>query len=111
MPPTLQIVTGAGGFTLDTDVILFPSAVGNLDITTLDGGNFETRQNPNDLVDVNIHGLEMSASGQKQWSKPGTFATETFGYKDLATTPLAVNDPNPVQLSISGSMEDVVLHD
>ena len=47
-PPTLNVTAGSGGFVLDTDVILFPSPYGNLHITTLNGGNFQSYQDPYD---------------------------------------------------------------
>src|SRR5262249_34680821 len=34
-PPSLEVVSGSGGFILDIPVTLFPSSSGNLDITTL----------------------------------------------------------------------------
>jgi len=104
LPPSLSIVTGAGGLTLDCNVSLFPSADGNLSITTLNGGNFESRQNPNDTVDVNSYYLEMSASDSQQWADPGT----SFTPSDRSTTAaVEVNNPNPVALNISGNMSEV----
>src|SRR6185295_7212566 len=37
-PPNLDITAGAGGITLLNDVILFPSATGQLNLTTTSGG-------------------------------------------------------------------------
>jgi filamentous hemagglutinin family protein len=110
LPPSLEIVTGAGGLTLDCDVILFPSAEGNLNITTTDGGNFESRENPNDTADLNTYTIEMSASAADQWTQSGDLQTETFGIGDRGTTALEVNNDNPVEVNISGSMNDVNLY-
>lgn len=112
LPPTLDIITGAGGLTLDANVILFPSPDGNVNITTLDGGNFESQENPNDPQDVNTYSLQMSDSGQQQWSYTvgNNESTEIFGYGDHAATPPELNNPNPVDINISGSLNDVNIY-
>ena len=112
LPPTLSITAGAGGLTLDTDVILFPSASGNLSITTVDNGNFESRQNPNDPADVNTYTLEMSDSAQKQFTTSGynVLKDETFGPGDHAPTPPEVNNPDTAQVNVSGSLNNVNLY-
>ena len=112
LPPTLQITTGAGGLTLDTDVILFPSAYGNLNITTLNGGNFISRQNPNDPYDVNIYSLQMSDSANRQWNDGvgNNASTEIFGYGDHAPTPPELNNPNPVEITINGNIDNVNIY-
>jgi filamentous hemagglutinin family protein len=127
LPPTLTVVTGTSpldpgvtaaeadvlnGFTLDANVILFPSADGNLSIETLNGGGFSSRQNPNAPNDVNVYTLEMSDSAQHQWSPlVGTgIANEIFGYSDHAPTPPELANATPVQISISGDMNDVNLY-
>jgi len=101
LPPTLQVIAGSGGFVLDTSVILFPSPDQNLDITTLNGGNFEGPANS-----VNPVSLEMSDSSLSQWS-PGT---GDFGPTDQATTPPELNNLNPVEISVSGSLENMNLY-
>jgi filamentous hemagglutinin family protein len=103
LPPSLQIVTGAGGLTLDSDVILFPSPNQNLNLTTLDGGNFQSTQNPAEP----IYSLVMSDSASHQFTTFGTLPNETFGIGDHAATPPELNNPNPVEINISGSMNDV----
>jgi len=111
LPPSLTIVAGAGGITLDANVILYPSSDGNVSITTLNGGNFGSRQNPNDPYDVNIYSLQMSDSGQNKWSPTGsTESTEIFGLGDHAATPPELNNPNPVVVDISGDMNDINLY-
>jgi filamentous hemagglutinin family protein len=125
LPPTLQIITGVGGLTLDADVILFPSAYGNVNITTLDGGNFISRQNPTDPYDVNTYSLQMSDTGVNsplslenglatyQWSSQvgnGTELSEIFGISDHAPTPPELNNPNPVEITVNGNMENVNIY-
>jgi hypothetical protein len=104
-PPSLQVIAGAGGFVLDTDVILFPSPYGELDITTHNGGNFESYVDPNDPQAVNTFKLVMSDSGRQQWTGIGDF-TET----DHAATPAELGNPNPVEISVSGSMNNVTVY-
>lgn len=112
LPPSVSIVTGAEGLTLDTDVILFPSQTGNgnVNITTLDGGNFASRENPNDPTDFNIYTFEMSDSAQTQWSGPASLQNETFGTSDHGPTPLELNNPNPVDITINGNIDDVSIY-
>jgi hypothetical protein len=98
-PPTLSIKAGADVVLQDT-VILFPSASGNLNLTA--GGNFETM--PNNLQQNGIPELIMSDSGQKQWLAAGD-----FGEQDHGSSPIEVNNPNPVQIKVGGDMKDVIL--
>ena len=100
-PPTLDVTTGAGGFVLDTDVILFPSPYGNLRITTLNGGNFQSYQDPYDLTTPNIFTLSMSDSAARQWNPVASVST--FGLQDHAPTPPELNNPNPVEINIAGA--------
>jgi filamentous hemagglutinin family protein len=107
-PPTLTVTTGAGGFTLDTDVILFPSPEGNLHITTLNGGNFQSQPNPSDPQNVNIWTLSMSDSAATQWNpfpSSGTFGS--FGLTDHSATPPEANNSDPVEITVSGSINNV----
>lgn len=101
-PPTVNVTAGSGGFVLDTDVILFPSPSGNLNITTLNGGNFQ-----NGSTTENIVTLSMSDSAATQWSPNANVSP--FGLNDHAATPPELNNPNPVAINISGSMENVTL--
>ncbi len=111
-PPSLTINAGSGGITLDTSVILFPSAQGNVNLTTTAGGNFSSRQNPNDPNDVVAYSFQMSDSGKSQFSPlVGTDeATEDFGYSDHAATPPELNNPNPVEISIAGSIDNLNIY-
>ncbi len=96
LPPILNITAGAGGVTLDDNLILFPSANGGLQITTTpgSGGSLTGAGNTGNTVE-----LLMSDSGSKN------FTTSTsFGDADHGITPLELNDPNPVTLSIDGSI-------
>ncbi|MEI9962339.1 MAG: hypothetical protein WDM76_14745 [Limisphaerales bacterium] len=43
-PSALAITAGAGGVVLGGDVILFPSQLGSLNITTLGGGAFQSQE-------------------------------------------------------------------
>jgi filamentous hemagglutinin family protein len=96
-PPTLKVTAGAGGFTLDQNVILFPSAYGNLQITTLDGGSFQG----NGFI------LEMSDSAARQYNPA---VTGQFGPDDHAPTSLELNNSTPVTISVSGDMDNVTLY-
>ncbi len=109
-PPTLNVTAGAGGFVIDTDVILFPSPLGNLHITTLNGGNFQSYQDPYDPLNVHTYTLSMSDSGAKQWDPfPSSGVFGTFGLSDHAATPPELNNPNPVEINISGSVNNVTV--
>ncbi|MGD0615710.1 MAG: filamentous hemagglutinin family protein, partial [Verrucomicrobiota bacterium] len=90
--PILTLNAGAGGVTLDSSIILYPSSQGALQITTRDGGNLAgaVQSDSSKLV-----GITMSDSGLPGWS--------TFQNGD-ALVPLHLNDPNPVILDISGSI-------
>jgi filamentous hemagglutinin family protein len=101
LPPSLTVDAGSGGFVLDTSVILFPSPNQNLNITTLNGGNFTAAANSSSPVN-----LEMSGSSSTQWSA----GTGVFGPDDQAATPNELNNPNPVEISIAGNMENIDLY-
>lgn len=110
LPPTLDVTAGSGGIVLDTDVILFPSPSGNLRLTTLNGGNFQSYQDPYDLLNVHVWTLSMSDSGARQWDPfPSSGSFGTFGISDHAATPPELNNPNPVAINIAGNMENVIL--
>ena len=97
-PGTLTISAGAGGVILGNDVTLFPSPVGNLTITTTDGGSLiGTRAG--DLTQ-----LIVSDSGRTRYQELGN-----FGIADHALVPLHLNDPEPIRLNISGDMNGILL--
>jgi filamentous hemagglutinin family protein len=122
MPPTLTINAGPGGVTLqtpsafsaspetqansinllDSDITLFPSSDGNLQITTT--GDFIGASTGATLL--------MSDSARTQWFD--TVAANysgplPFGEDDHASVPAELNNPDPVILNISGDMENVIL--
>jgi len=96
--PILEINAGAGGVTLFNDLTLFPSAVGQLEITTTGGGSL-TGAKAGDLTQ-----LIVSDSSKTQYKLAGD-----FGISDHADVPLHLNDFNPVQLNISGDMTSILL--
>jgi filamentous hemagglutinin family protein len=124
MPPTLIINAGPGGVTLQTptaidgssqpltlldyDITLFPSAYGNLQITTTDGGGL-SGGNDNGTAPV----LLMSDSNPtQQWfntASGGYSGPLPFGPQDHASVPAELNNDNPVEIDIDGNMENVTL--
>ena len=97
-PGALQINAGAGGVILGNNVTLFPSPLGELNITTINGGSL-VGTIPGDLAQ-----LIMSDSGKTQYR-----ATGDFGLTDHAAVPVQINNFNPVKLNISGDMNSVLL--
>ena len=89
--PVLSLNAGAGGVTLENSIILAPSSQGSLTIVTRDGGNLTGT-----VQGTSLTGIVMSDSGLPGWA---TFA------QGHANTPLHLNNPNPVTLDISGSIE------
>lgn len=98
-PPILDITAGAGGVTLEGNVTLFPSPYQNLTITTTDGGNLTAPASLETPIE-----LYMSDSAQTQWK-----STTTFSDEDHGSTLTELNNPNPVFIDISGSMENLNL--
>ena len=95
--PQLSLNAGADGITIDSPIILAPSATGALKITTRAGG---------DVIAVNTDvsnpsGITMSDSDSTDWT---TFAS---GH---AATPLHLHDPNPVSLDIAGNIYGLILN-
>jgi filamentous hemagglutinin family protein len=95
--PVLTLNAGAGGITIDNSIILAPSSEGALQIITRNGGNLSGAVMAGSTA---LAGITMSDSGSPNWT---TFATGHAG------TPLHLNDPNPVTLDISGSIESFAL--
>ena len=95
--PSLDITAGAGGVILGANVTLFPSAVGQLAITTTEGGGLRGN-NPG-----RPYQLTMSDSAARQF----TFVSGQFGPKDHGPTLLHADDDEPVRLSIDGSVSDL----
>ncbi len=116
MPPTLDIIAGSGGLTLQTPtpvdssgknialtveypITLFPSAYGDLQIITTDGGGFSAA--PGTV-------LLMSDSAQKQWFVANS-GTQPFSEIDHGNAPVEMNNYDPVIINIAGSMNNVIL--
>jgi filamentous hemagglutinin family protein len=98
-PGRLEITAGAEGVILGNDVVLFPSATGNLRITTTDGGSLVSTKPGGDLAN-----LILSESGKNQYRASGD-----FGVADHGSTVLHLDDAVPVQLDISGDMKAILL--
>src|SRR4029077_463244 len=90
---------GPGGVALGSDVTLFPSPQGELRVTTTGGGSLIGTK-AGDLAQ-----LVMSDSGKMQYR-----ATGDFGINDHAATPVQLNNPNPVELNISGDLNNVLIN-
>ena len=91
--PILTLNAGAGGITVDTSLILYPSSQGQLQIITRDGGNLTGAVSADS---TSLIGITMSDSGSPNWA---TFASVH------ASTPLYYGNMNPVTLDISGSID------
>jgi filamentous hemagglutinin family protein len=93
-PPILDISAGAGGVVLGNEVVLYPSPLGGLNITTTDGGSLR------------------SASGQffqivSSDSESPDYATFESGH---ANSPIHLGSPgHGVHLDISGDIQNVFL--
>ncbi len=92
-PPRLDITAGSGGVLLGNDVILYPSSVGNLHLSTHDGGSLRSAAG-------SFHQLVLSDSGSARYS---TFA------EGHATTPLHIADPEAVEIAVAGNLENLFL--
>ena len=93
-PPTLTINAGPGGLVLGNNVTLFPSAEGELNVTTTGGGPFEGAG----------FALTMSDSAATRWTGPTDFSAT-----DHAPVPVQLNNPNPVVFDISGNLDNVTI--
>jgi filamentous hemagglutinin family protein len=116
-PGTLNI--NANTIILGNKIILFPSPLGSLNITTT-GGPFETSAYANYLQQLAAYNpaggnlppvapttqiqLIMSDSSASQWT-----SIATFGDGDHAAVPVHLNSFTPVTLNIAGSMDDINL--
>ena len=119
-PPSLTVnannADGAGGFILDTSVILFPSPNQDLNITTLNGGNFGP--NTTDPYSTGPVTLSMSATAPNaadgksyQWlSEGGIFTTVEDDTSNPFSLTANLNNLKPVIISIDGSINDVNLY-
>ena len=98
-PPSMEITAGSGGVKVSDNVIFFPSASGNLQITTTGGGNLSN--DPNGPTQYPT--LQMSDSSSSRWVSAATFGTTDHG----VGMPLEINNPNPVLLNISGNIQNM----
>lgn len=105
LPPSLEVTAGEGGFSLYSSVTLFQSPYGNVNITTLDGGNFTGF--PNFNGNTGNPQLYMSDAQSAQWSPNNPF-TVTHGTH--AATPPELNNPDPVVINVSGSLDNVDIY-
>jgi filamentous hemagglutinin family protein len=97
LPPILTIDAGAGGISFDANVSLFPSPEGTINLTTTDGGNLQGVGNG-----IN---LNLSDSSRTSYS-----SIKAFLYSDPDENPLLhLNDPNPVLINVSGSVDNLTL--
>jgi len=94
-PPALSLTAGAGGITVNNPIILYPSSQGSLQITTTGNGNLIGAYQQGTLA-----GITMSDSGL-----PG-YETFAAGH---ALVPLHLDDPNPVIVNVSGSINSFSL--
>jgi filamentous hemagglutinin family protein len=99
-PPTLNITAGADGIVLGDSIILFPSQYGNLHIT--DAGRFEGV--PNNPAANPTPSLIMSDSSQTQWADDAA-----FGISDHGAIPTELNNPDPVMITVGGTMKNLIL--
>lgn len=94
-PPKLSVVAGAN-VQLDKSVVLFPSPVADINITS--GGDLVGKPDLQGLYPS----LQMSDSNSKQWLGPDSFTSKEHG-----TTPLQYDDPTPVKLTVGGSVKTI----
>lgn len=98
-PPVLTINAGAGGIKLDTDINLFPSPEGTFNLTTTGGGNLSSG-----TAGIPIT-INLSDSSSFQWQSTLSFTPIDYNPNLL----LHLNDPNPAQITISGSVSDIAI--
>ena len=112
-PPSLMAQAGAGGVWLGANVLLYPSAQGTLQLTTLNGGplaatgwNLASSTAANHKLDPAATGqitLTMSDSSDTVFASPSSFTGH-------AATPVHTANSTSVFLNISGDMGNVVLN-
>jgi filamentous hemagglutinin family protein len=108
LPPTLRVIAGSD-LVLDTDVTLFPSPYGDLSINV--GGNFQSYVDPANPKDVNVFTFLMSDSAATQWNpNPPRSTFGSFKITDHAAVPPELNNPQPVEIYVGGSMNNLNLY-
>jgi filamentous hemagglutinin family protein len=111
-PSILNVTAGAGGVALVGDtslnqLILYPSPAGSLVINTTGGGNL-TGSSGSVGGAPSIFDLVVSDGDASQYNQNTTLAT-VFGLSGHAATPVHLGNPTPVELNISGDMDQVFL--
>lgn len=106
-PPILNVTAGAGGlqFVGDTfynSLTLFPSPAGSLTIDTTGGGSVFCNTTSGGAP--YLFDLVVSDSGSQQYK-----TSSSFSLTDHAATPVHAGHETPIDLNISGSMDDVYL--
>ena len=97
--PQLSLNAGAGGILLESSLILYPSTVGALAITTRNGGSL-TGQNGAEIT--------LSDSAGRAFGGGNDF---TLNPATDATVPLGFNNPNgPVTVNVTGNWENLGLN-
>ena len=107
-PSILNITAGTGGVLLAGDNVfnqltLYPSSAGSLAINTTGGGAL-TSSLPNAGGSPQIFDLIVSDSGKLQYATHGD-----FGLDDHADKPLHADNTTPIDLNISGDMNQIFL--
>ena len=98
--PILKIATGAGGVTLANDVVLYPSPLGALSITTTDGGSLQSSGQDSSGY-ANVRRMVVSDSGRPEY-------TDFIG--GHAPVPVHQGQTTPVvQLTIDGNLHNVFI--
>lgn len=97
-PGTLEIEAGRGGVELANDVTLFPSPVGNLTVTTREGGSVVGTR-PGDLV---------------QWIVSDSDHTQYRSFRDFSISDhgsgiLHRDDPEPVRFRVAGDLSGLLI--
>lgn len=104
--PILDITAGAGGVVLGSDVVLYPSVLGSLDIRTSAGGSLSTSLAGDGQPAA--YRIVLSDSGLNNGNTPGV-GFSTF-INDHALVPVhKSNVADGVQLDISGDVDNVLL--
>ena len=101
LPPSLTINAGSSGLTLESDFTLFPSATGDINIT--DAGDFSNGNSggtPTTLL--------MSDSAHTHWFIANSGA-QPFSSDDHGSSPIEINNLNPVVINVGGNMNNVIL--
>ena len=112
-PAILNVSAGAGGVTFNggadpyNKLILFPSAQGSLIINTTGGGSLSANISANADGSPGVFSLIVSDSALSQFNV--NINSDTFGLTDHAPTPIHQDHPTPIELNISGDMNNVLL--